>query len=209
MTEQEQEAGEGVTSAALGFFRLADLATPIDFAALFDREAPLELEIGTGRGDFLLSYAAAHPERNFVALERKLTILRRAIRKFARAKLNNVRVINAEAQHLLREYVAPETFDAVHVYFPDPWPKVRHANRRIMREETAGVFARVLKPKGWLHVRTDQEDYFRAMIALMQGAAGFEKTEVPEEVVQFKTGYELKFESRELPIFRASYRRLV
>lgn len=189
------------------YLSLADLAAPIDFAAMFGRKAPLELEIGTGRGDFLLSYAAAHPELNLVALERKLTILRRAIRKFSRAKFDNVRVINAEAQHLLREYVAPATYDAVHIYFPDPWPKVRHANRRIMRGETVEDFARVLKPRGWLHLRTDQEDYFRAMLALMKDASGFEQAEVPEEVAMFKTGYELKFELRELPIFRASYRR--
>ena len=101
---------------------------PIDLAALFTAEQPLELELGSGDGSFTLQYALANPCQNIVALERLLGRITKLDRKGHRAGLKNLRLLRAEAAYVIKYLLPPGTLDAIHVYFPDPWPKKRHHN---------------------------------------------------------------------------------
>ncbi|MBT7734702.1 MAG: tRNA (guanosine(46)-N7)-methyltransferase TrmB, partial [Verrucomicrobia bacterium] len=105
---------------------------PIDLAKLFPAEQPLEFEIGSGDGSFTLQYALAHPGTNIVALERLLGRITKLDRKGHRAGLKNLRLLRAEAAYVLEYLLPPGRLDAIHVYFPDPWPKKRHHKNRLI-----------------------------------------------------------------------------
>lgn len=191
-----------------GYKSLADLQAPLDIAALFGRESPVELEIGAGRGDFMVNYSALHPDTTFIAVERKLVILRKIVSKVQRAGLANVQILNVEVRHFLREYIRPESFHAVHVYFPDPWPKVRHANRRLMvHSENIDLIISRIVPGGSLHFRTDQADYFQIACGLMDAHTDLKRVEPPPELLAVKTGYEMRFDRHGVPTNFASYRK--
>lgn len=189
-----------------GYKMLADLTAPLDLDAMFGRSAPVELEIGAGRGDFIIEYAAAQPDLNLIAVERKLVILRKIVSKVQRAGAANVQVLNVEVRHFLREYMRPETLRAVHVYFPDPWPKKRHEHRRLMvaPENIELILSRIEKG-GFLHFRTDVPDYFAITKALLDAHAHLQEIAPPAELTRIKTGYENRFERHGVPTYAASY----
>src|SRR5262245_55971474 len=109
-----------------------DITKRLDYDALFLRSQPVELELGAGDGGFILHYAALHPERNFLAVERLLGRLRKIDRKGRRAGLKNIRGIRLEGGYVLKWMIPPTSLSALHVYFPDPWPKRRHWKRRLV-----------------------------------------------------------------------------
>jgi len=184
----------------------ADLESVEDCGKLFPQSAPLELEVGCGRGDFLLAYAALHPEINFVGIERKLVIARKAASKIQRAGLGNVRIVHGEVQYLLERYVRKHSVGAIHCYFPDPWPKKRHAKRRLFREGTPQWFAEMLIPGGWFHVRTDVEEYYQVILDLFSHEPRFVREDPPAELIACLTGFEKRFVAEGKSIYRASFR---
>lgn len=193
-------------SPEYGCLRLGDLSCPIDFDRLFPRVQPLELEIGAGRGDFLESYARAHPNLNIVAVERNLPVLRRTIKKVERAGLDNAVIINAEIIHLLQEYIPPHSLSAIHVYFPDPWPKRRHAKRRIFQPDVLRLMLSALKPGGALHIRTDVSEYYEAILRVAAQFTEMQSIEPPEDITCHLTAFEKRFVELGMPIYRRSYR---
>lgn len=188
-----------------GYLDLADLQAPLDRRVLFGRHAPLEVEVGAGRGDFLLAYAATRPDHDFLGVERKLVYLRRGVNKLRRAGLTNVRLLNVEARNLLAHYFEPGSVHAVHIYFPDPWPKARHLKRRIVNPETLASIVRVLEPGGFLHLRTDHEEYFSRMLETVAAESRLRPIEPPAELLAARTGFEARFLAEGKPINRASY----
>lgn len=200
--------------AALGLFArmhsvcltLADLHQPLELAELFGRNAPTELEIGAGRGDFLIEYGQAHPELNLIGIERSLVILRRAINKVQRADLENIVLINAEIRYLLENYFQPSSLRAIHVYFPDPWPKKRHAKRRLFTSDIIDLFVRALTPEGYLHLRTDVDWYFDVTKQLVAADGRFLPLDPPPDITSFLTGFERRFIADGKPLYRISYR---
>ncbi len=182
-----------------------DLQELGDLAKIFPRQAPLELEIGCGRGDFLLAYASLHPDVNYLGVERKLVIARRAASKLARAGLSNVRIIHGEISYLVDRYLPDHSLQAIHCYFPDPWPKKRHAKRRLFKEGTPELFARLLRPAGLVHVRTDVPGYFETICELFDSSRLYVRVGVPEELLGCLTGFERRFVAEGKPIFRVSY----
>ena len=118
---------------------------PIDLAGLFPVEQPLELELGCGDGSFTLQYALANPGRNIVALERLLGRITKLDRKGHRAGLKNLRLVRAEAAYVLEYLLPPGLLDAIHVYFPDPWPKKRHHKNRLISEPFPPLAKRLLR----------------------------------------------------------------
>lgn len=185
---------------------LADLKAPLDYEKLFGRCAPVELEIGAGRGDFIVQYAMAHPDVNLLAVERKLVVLRKIVTKVQRAKLEHVQVLNVEVRHFLSEYIRPASLHAVHVYFPDPWPKKRHAHRRLMvHSENIDLIVRCIEPAGYLHFRTDVPDYFEIALKQIHARADLEQIEPPSELLSVHTGYEMRFHSQGVPTNAASF----
>ena len=141
---------------------LETVTAPLSFSALFGRDAAVHIEIGAGKGTFLLHEARAHPQWDFLGIEWANQYYRYAVDRMGRWGVKNVRLIRTNAADFIRQRLADETVDAFHVYFPDPWPKKRHHKRRFFQEEIVGHLWRCLRPGGFVQFVTDHEDYFRA-----------------------------------------------
>src|SRR5437762_13437259 len=169
---------------------LASITEPLEPAALFAQAQPLEVELGSGDGSFAVGYAQLHPERNFLAVERLLGRLRKVDRKGLRADLANLRLVRIESSYLL-EYLLPrESAFALHVYFPDPWPKRKHRKNRLINARFAELAHRVLMPGGRVYLRTDDEDYFAQMAAVFAAEPHFLQSETPAELSGILTDFE-------------------
>ena len=153
---------------------------PLDFEMLFGRYAPRILEIGFGMGETTADIAAAHPENDYLALEVHTPGVGSLLKSIDERGLKNVRVVQHDAVDVLAHMVAPETFDGVHIFFPDPWPKKRHHKRRLIQPPFVSLLASRLKPGGYVHVATDWEEYARQILEVLSAepvlcntAAGF------------------------------------
>ena len=188
--------------------RLTSITERLEIAALFARALPLELEIGSGDGSFLAAYAKLHRERNFFGIERLLGRMRKLDRKGLRAGLTNLRLLSIEAGYFLK-YLAPAGgVAALHVYFPDPWPKRKHRRHRLINEEFPALARRLLAPGGVVYLRTDDADYFTQMQRVFAAAAAeFEPVETPAELRAVVTDFERTFTARGIETRRAAYRR--
>lgn len=142
--------------------------TPLASEELFGRSAPLVLEIGCGMGDAVIAMAAAAPERDFLAVDVHTPGLGSVLAMAERAGLTNVRVAAGDALDLLRDLVPADSLEAVHVYFPDPWPKARHHKRRIIRPDAVALIARGLRPGGRLYCATDWAEYAAGMLEVLE-----------------------------------------
>lgn len=173
---------------------------------MFGRPQPLEVELGSGDGSFLAQWAAAFPARNFLGVERLLGRLRKLDRKARRAGLANVRLLRIEAGYFL-EYLLPAAgVQALHVYFPDPWPKRKHRKHRLVNERFPGLAARVLVPQGIVYLRTDDTDYFAQMQEVFALDKRFVACDTPNDLALVVTDFERDFQSREVMTRRAAYR---
>lgn len=184
-----------------------DILNRFDFRSLFGNDRPVELELGAGDGSFALQYAARRPDRNLLAVERLLGRLRKIERKAPRLGLTNIRGLRIEATYLLDWMVAPGSLEAIHVYFPDPWPKKRHLRRRLVNDAFAVLAARALAPGGRMFCRTDDEDYFQQMTTVFDAAAGFVRDAEPEGLLEVKTDFEAHFNAQGIPTRHACWRR--
>lgn len=174
---------------------------------MFPRLQPLEVELGSGDGSFIAQYAQLHPERNFLAVERLLGRLRKIDRKGLRAGLANLRLVRIEASYLL-EYLLPrESLRALHVYFPDPWPKRRHRQNRLVNARFTELARQVLAPGGVVYLRTDDEDYFAQMTAAFAAKTDFSLAEMPAELSRIMTDFEKDFLAKGVNTLRAAYQR--
>jgi len=141
---------------------------------------PLVLEIGSGMGESTVAIAKAHPEADFVAVEVHGPGVGSLLNSIEREKLTNLRVIRHDAVDVLQQMIADESLAAIHLFFPDPWPKKRHHKRRLVQPEFAALAARKLRPGGILHAATDVPDYaehiasvFSASDLLQESNSGF------------------------------------
>ena len=139
--------------------------TPLDFAALFGREAPVSLEIGFGNGESLVALACAHPDRNYVGLEVHPPGVGHLLLRCEAERIDNVRVICEDAVQVLQQRVPDASLDEVLLYFPDPWPKKRHHKRRIVQPAFVELVARKLRTGGVLRMATDWQPYAEHMLA--------------------------------------------
>ncbi len=126
---------------------------------LFGNENPIHVEIGTGKGRFLMELAKVHPEISYVGIEKYSSVLLRAIQKMEEEPLSNVRFIRMEAEHILRYFTKGEV-DRIYLNFSDPWPKERHAKRRLVSREFLDRYRALLKDGGHLEFKTDNRDLF-------------------------------------------------
>lgn len=144
----------------------------LDAEHLFGRRAPLVLEIGSGMGDATATMAAADPDRDYLAVEVHLPGIAHLLTLVEDGGLTNVRVVHGDALELARTVLAPGSLDAVHVFFPDPWPKARHHKRRIISPERVALLRSRLRLGGTLHCATDWEPYAEQMLAVVGADPG-------------------------------------
>jgi tRNA (guanine-N7-)-methyltransferase len=157
---------------------------PINFAACFDHpERPLEIDLGCGKGRFLLARARKFPEINLLGIDRMLARIRRIDRKALRANLLNLRVLRLDGYYAITYLVPPQSVDTYYIFYPDPWPKEKHHHNRIFNELFMDAIARTLKPGGKIHASTDHLPYFDQIYKLIKDDIRFEETEtfVPAE----------------------------
>jgi tRNA (guanine-N7-)-methyltransferase len=134
-------------------------AEPISGYAIFGRTAPLVLEIGSGMGETTAAIAQAHPEADFIAAEVHGPGVGSLLNRIESLQLRNLRVIRHDAVDVLDTMIADASLAAIHLFFPDPWPKKRHHKRRLVQPEFAALAARKLAPGATLHAATDWTDY--------------------------------------------------
>ncbi|MCU7815835.1 MAG: tRNA (guanosine(46)-N7)-methyltransferase TrmB [Candidatus Thiodiazotropha sp. (ex Rostrolucina anterorostrata)] len=146
---------------------------PIDFAALFGRQAPITLEIGFGNGEALAQIAARHPEENYLGVEVHSPGVGHLMIKLAEQQSENVRIVQTDAMELLRHALPTASLSRVLLYFPDPWHKRKHHKRRIVQTEFTNLIHRVLIPGGVLHMATDWQDYAHQMMKVLSLHSGF------------------------------------
>ena len=144
-----------------------------DLDAVFGRQAPRVMEIGFGMGDALAAMAQADPRRDYLGVEVHRPGVGSLLLRLEKDEITNVRIVCADAVEVLHDHLADGALDALHLFFPDPWPKKRHHKRRIVQAEFAALVGSKLRPGGRFHMATDWEDYARHMLAVMEAAPGF------------------------------------
>lgn len=147
-------------------------------AGVFARNAPLVLEIGSGMGETTAAIAAAHPEADFIAVEVHGPGVGSLLKRIEEQGLVNLRVIRHDAVEVLEKMIPDGALAAVHLFFPDPWPKKRHHKRRLVQPDFVALLVQKLAPNGILHAATDWPDYADQMDAVFsaamdKAAAGF------------------------------------
>lgn len=140
----------------------------IDPPSLFGRDAPLEVELGAGRGDFLIDRAAANPDRNFLAVELAVTVARLMAVRAGRRKLANLKVACCDARTLVNLLMPDHAVSVYHVYFPDPWPKLRHQKHRMFSPVMVNAIARTLTDSGLVHVVSDVKEWAEEMFSMLR-----------------------------------------
>lgn len=140
-----------------------DLVGRLAFGDIFGRGCPVHIEVGSGKGTFLLNQAKAEGDVNFLGIEWARKYYLYAVDRIGRWDLGNVRVIRTDAAFFIAEHVADESVECFHVYFPDPWPKKRHHKRRFVSPSSLEQVLRCLKAGGQLRIATDHAEYFEAM----------------------------------------------
>ncbi len=152
----------------------SDYFAPLPPDALFAPSArPLEIDVGCGDGTFLLAMAAQHPERNFLGIERLSGRIRKICRRASRQGLTNVRVIHLESAYTLAWLLPPACAQRLHLLFPDPWPKKRHAFHRFVHPENLAGLHRALAPDGTFLFKTDHPEYFDEATAIVDASPHF------------------------------------
>jgi len=186
---------------------LASIVDRLEPAKLFPQPQPLEVELGSGDGTFIARYAQHRPDRNFLAVERLLGRLRKVDRKGMRAGLANLRLVRIEASYLL-EYLLPTgSVHALHVYFPDPWPKRKHRKNRLVNARFTEIAAQALVSGGRVYLRTDDPDYFAQMTDVFTANSEFLPTETPADLRGIITDFEKDFSEKGVATLRAVYQR--
>ncbi|MCL2645524.1 MAG: tRNA (guanosine(46)-N7)-methyltransferase TrmB [Phycisphaerales bacterium] len=142
---------------------IPDEVGTIAWREIFANDHPVELEIGSGKGTFLLAIAGAMPQSNFVGIEYASAYADFAADRLRRHKMENARLVKAEAFWWIRCHVPAASLTALHIYFPDPWPKTRHHKRRLIQLPFLKEVHRILIPGGKLRLVTDHADYFAHM----------------------------------------------
>lgn len=181
---------------------------PIDLASVFERSAPLEVDLGCGDGSFLVALAAQHPQRNFLGIERLIGRVRSACHKFEQRNLGNVRILRLETTYAVRHILPPESVDVFHLLFPDPWPKRRHQRRRVVTVEFLDSIHRALSANGTLRIATDQFDYFDGICRLARENGKFVIASPGDESLMPISAFEKQFTQRDCPIHRLVLRKI-
>ena len=171
----------------------------IDLDHVFGRRAPKILEIGFGMGETTAAIAALHPENDYLGIEVHTPGVGSLLKTIEEEGLTNVRIVQHDAVEVLCHMIGHGTFDGVHVFFPDPWPKKRHHKRRLLQPAFVALLVERMKPGAYLHVATDWQEYAEYVLAVLKNNPLLENTAMdyaPRPAYRPQT----KFETRGLKL---------
>jgi tRNA (guanine-N7-)-methyltransferase len=189
------------------------LPRPWDAQALFGRVAPLEVEVGSGKGLFLQTAATCNPSRNYLGIEIATKYARFAAAWLARRELTNAVAVHGDAQPLFADLFPEGSLAAVHVYFPDPWWKKRHEKRRVLNEGFVREVERALESGALLHYWTDVRERFDETLKLIAAQTALRgpievAERAPEHDLDYRTHFERRMRLANLPVYRAAFKKL-
>jgi tRNA (guanine-N7-)-methyltransferase len=180
---------------------------PLSWPDLFPNTNPVELEIGSGKGRFVLEASQRWPETNYVGIEIANRYLKISVQRIAKRGIRNVRLVNGDAKNLLTRWIPPHSLQRLHVYFPDPWPKRRHQKRRMINPPFPGWAQRVLQPNGEILIGSDHEDYVEWIQDVMGTAPQFTRHYWnPHEENWILTNWAVKWASQGRRLYWFRYR---
>ncbi len=184
------------------------LDAPIDWPRLFGNDNPVEVEIGTGKGTFLINAARANPQTNYLGIEWANKYYKYAADRARRWDLANIRMIRCDAKDFITRHTAPQSIQTLHIYFPDPWPKKRHHKRRLFDANFVAAALQALIPLGRLHVVTDYKEYFDIIEPLLAACDQFQLSDfTPRDTAQLGEWVGTNFERKYLAQGRTIYSR--
>ncbi len=186
----------------------ADWAAPLDLAVVFGRRpARLEVDLGCGKGRFLLARAAACPRTMFLGIDQSAGRLALLARRARRAGLDNIRLLYAESAYAMRRLLPPDSVAVCYVFFPDPWPKRRHRRRRLFHPGFLDALHQALAPGGEVQAATDQPEYGDVIRGLFERDSRFVPCppRIPAESEQ--TDFEVLFLAQNLSISRCAFQK--
>src|SRR5271154_6143461 len=186
---------------------LCSIVERLDLAQLFPKPQPLEVELGCGDASFLVEYARQNPEKNFIGVERLLGRISKLDKKSRRAGLTNLRGVRIESSYFLQYLLPPNASSALHIYFPDPWPKKKHRRHRLINEKFPALARDALAPDGKIYLRTDDKDYFQQMTEVFGTSKDFRQIETPAGLAEILTDFERDFNSKGIHTLRAAYQK--
>jgi tRNA (guanine-N(7)-)-methyltransferase len=175
----------------------------IDLGSVFGREAPLEVELGAGRGDFIIERAAAMPERNFLAVELAGSVAQLMALRAGGRQLTNLRIVRMDARPLVNLMLPELSVSAYHIYFPDPWPKERHVKHRLFTPYFVAGLRRTLTHRAPLYVATDVRAYAETIFAMLD-ADNFRRAPI-EVPGAYGTGFARKFIAAGREVFPGAF----
>jgi tRNA (guanine-N7-)-methyltransferase len=177
----------------------------LDLHEVFGNDHPAVLEIGCGKGRFLIGSAMERPEANFIGIEMSLHYHRVIAARVTKRALTNLRLINYDAFAVLQKMMPDACISELHVYFPDPWPRRREQKRRIMRPEALAEMRRILVEGGWGIYVTDHRDYYESAAPLIEHAFSRAERRVPLAGEPTRTNYEAKYREEGREIFEVRF----
>jgi tRNA (guanine-N7-)-methyltransferase len=185
----------------------------LDFDALFGRSAPVEMEIGVGKGTFMLNRARNYPQRNFFGVEWANKFFLYAADRMARWGVTNVRLMRTDAAHLVRHAIPPGSLSMLHIYHPDPWPKKRHHRRRLIQPPFVSAACDALQIGARLAIQTDHAEYFEQIRAVLTAEPRLREIpfDAPEAGVvegRVATNFEIKYLKEGRAIYQIAMQRI-
>lgn len=189
-----------------------DLVAPFCPQSLFPQTADLEIEVGSGKGLFVLDESGKNPDRNYLGNELARKYCRYAAYRLAQNERTNAQMLAGDGLKLFREFLPDQCAVAVHVYFPDPWWKDRHRQRRVMQPEFIADIERILVGGGVFHFWTDVEQYFDETVGLMKQHSNLTGPHAVEEKpadhdMDYRTHFERRMRMREHDVFRSQFHK--
>ncbi len=186
---------------------VTDLCRRFDWREIFGNDRPVEVDLGAGDGGFAIAYAQQRPEINLLAVERLLGRVRKIEKRAARAGLTNVRVLRLEFGYTVRHLLPPGSISIAHILFPDPWPKRRHWDRRLVQPDFVRDLAVALKPGGEFRFTTDHADYFETAQVAVAEASVLERAPEWDWSCDPKTDFQQSFDAEGRATYRARWIR--
>ncbi|MBD3305810.1 tRNA (guanosine(46)-N7)-methyltransferase TrmB [candidate division KSB3 bacterium] len=192
--------------------KYTELEPPLHWETIFHNPFPLEIEIGFGKCRFLRELAQARPSVNFLGIESSRKYYRKGLKKMHQAGVNNVKLLWGEALHIFTRYIPDHSIAHIYINFPDPWPKRRHAKRRLLQPPFIALAAQKLRPAGKIDIATDVEPYMQKILQLFQANPSYARLSYTTSTHSdnhrpYSSDYEKMFLQEGKPIYYVRYRK--